>query len=733
MSVIQQIQEKYAKLMAIIIAVALMIFVVMLAFENGGRLFGGNSTLVGKVDGKSIEYADFLRKVDQQERTIEQQGMGSGPQALQQAVDRAWNDEVNSIIQDKEFSRVGISVGKKELGDLLYGANPPEDFRKIFSDSTGVYNGQFAKQQVDALMKMKPRTQQEADQRDMFIAFINYQQRSRLVDKYNSLFYASANVPKWFVEKQIADNSQIARLSIVKTSYADNADTTIKISDKEINDYVSKHEKDFKQDESRSITYVPFSTAPSKADTAATRDRLQSLKAEFDTVKNVSQFLLMQGQTDFADNYFKGSVIQIPVKDSIFALPINGVYGPYQDASTFSLAKLLAVRDEPEMVKIRHILIATAQSDPRNPGQMVPTKDTAVAKKLIDSIQTAIANGSRFDSLCVKFSDDNPNVEAKRPGQFNKVKIGIYDSVRSGQMVAEFNEFIFGKPVGSKGVVKTQFGYHYIEVLAHEGKYSKAYKIAYLRKIIEASNETQNNAANEASKFAGESPDQKSFLANADKLLKEKGINKGVAQDILQSSYYVGSLGLSRSMVRKIYDADLGQVLEPEKVGDNWVVAMVTEINKEGVMSAAKARIKGVEVILRNQKIAEKIRQKLGNVTTLEAAATALNSKVETIDSLRMLGRQTNLAASGLTGEGRAIGAAFNPSNKGKVVVVEGRNGVYVIRLDDISATSVASANVADERKSRSMQRSQFEHYSTSALTALREAASIKDRRLKFF
>ena len=44
MSVIQNIQEKYAKLMAVIIALALVTFVVMLAFENGGSLFrGGNS------------------------------------------------------------------------------------------------------------------------------------------------------------------------------------------------------------------------------------------------------------------------------------------------------------------------------------------------------------------------------------------------------------------------------------------------------------------------------------------------------------------------------------------------------------------------------------------------------------------------------------------------------------------------------------------------------------------
>jgi len=39
MSVIQKIQDKYAKLMAIVIAVALLTFVVMLAFENGKIYF----------------------------------------------------------------------------------------------------------------------------------------------------------------------------------------------------------------------------------------------------------------------------------------------------------------------------------------------------------------------------------------------------------------------------------------------------------------------------------------------------------------------------------------------------------------------------------------------------------------------------------------------------------------------------------------------------------------------
>ena len=46
-------------------------------------------------------------------------------------------------------------------------------------------------------------------------------------------------------------------------------------------------------------------------------------------------------------------------------------------------------------------------------------------------------------------------------------------------LLKEFNDFCFeGKP-GDKGVVKTQFGYHYIEI-EDQKNFETAYKIAYL-------------------------------------------------------------------------------------------------------------------------------------------------------------------------------------------------------------------------------------------------------------
>ena len=154
---------------------------------------------------------------------------------------------------------------------------------------------------------------------------------------------------------------------------------------------------------------------PTAADTAAIRERILGLKAELDSTKDLQQFLESQGVRTYYNSYINGKNIQIAAKDSIFKIPVGNVYGPYIDGGSFSLAKLVGVRTQPDTVNVRHILVATTQRDPQS-GQSMPIRDTASAKKLIDSIQTAIRNGSNFDTLVAKLSDD--------PG--SKEKGGLY-------------------------------------------------------------------------------------------------------------------------------------------------------------------------------------------------------------------------------------------------------------------------------------------------------------------
>ena len=713
MSVIQKIQEKYAKLMAVIIAIALLTFVVMLAFENGGSLFRGSATTVGTINGEKIDAIAFSKKIDQQEAQMEAQGYPSGAATRQQAIEGAWNQELGRIVMSTELDKLGMQIGKKEMGDILYGENAPQDLKQQFTDpKTGVFNAQMAKQQIDQMLKSKQTT---AEQKAQFNNYLHQLELMRMNEKYNSLLSNSSNFPKWLIEKQNADNSQLASISLVREFYTSIPDSAVKVSDKEIEDYISKHKKDFKQEESRSISYVAFSALPTSADTIATRERLLALKPELDSTKDLQQFLDNQGIRTYYNSYINGKNIQIPAKDSIFKIPVGSVYGPYIDGGSFSLAKLIGVRTQPDTVKVRHILIATTQRDPQS-GQVTQVRDTVTAKKLIDSIQTAIRNGSNFDSVLAKLSED--------PG--SKEKGGVYENITAGGMVPEFNDFIFGNSTGTKGVVKTEFGYHYIEILSQKGS-SSAYKIAYLAQPIEASQETDAAASNAATLFAGDSRDQKSFDANAEKL-KAKGINKVFAADIAPNEYQVQGLGISRTFIKSIYEAKQGEVLQPERVGENYVVAIVTEVNKKGTQSVTKARTM-VEPLLRNHKKAEQIQKKIGTITTLEAAAAALGGKaIESADSLRMTGTQSPLVAS----EPKVIGAAFNPANKGKVVsqAIEGTSGVYIVKVNNISATAVADANVGEQRKSKYQQAKMRGGYPQQVLI---EAADIKDNRSKVY
>lgn len=708
MSLIQDIRDKYAKISVIAIALALIGFILTDYFSGKGRMAGGGRpTSAGTVNGKSIDIEQFQKTVDQSESGLKQQGY---PEAMakQQALEQAWNQEVNRILFGDEFDKLGMRIGKRERGDILYGPNAPEDIRKAGTDeNTGQFDPLKAKQAVDQMMKNKQVPQAQKDQ---FNDYINQLELQRKAEKFAAMFTNSANFPRWFIEKQTADNSLTGNISLVKVFYTDSSfvDSTIKITDKEIADYISRHKDEFKQEESRTINYVKFSAAPTAADTASMLDHVSSLKAEFDTTDDVSMFLARNGSPEYADAYEPASKLPAIVKDNIISLPMNGVYGPYLDGGSYSMAKMMDTKILPDSVKARHILVQTY-----NPQQQQQLLDDSVGKRRIDSIETTIKNGASFDALAIQLSDD------KGSG----AKGGDLGYFSSGAMVKEFNDFCFEGKMGEKKVVKTVFGYHLIEIMGQKN-FSPHYKVAILNGEIVASQQTDADALQAATNFAGDSRDQKAFDTVFEKKLKPLGLSKGAGPNIKRNDSQVPGLGSSRNFVRNIYSAKMGEVLKPERIGDSYIVAIITEVLKDGTQPVAKARM-NVEPILRNRKKAEMLKQKVGNITTLDAASAALGKPIETADSLRMM---TGSPGSPFGNEPKVNGATFNPANKGKVVpeVLAGINGVYVIRVESVSVTPSSTGSVEDQRKQKYDQAKQSGY---DLVSSLKKAATIKDKR----
>jgi peptidyl-prolyl cis-trans isomerase D len=685
MSVIQSIREKYAKWAVVAIALALLGFILTDYLSTRNQLFGGsNSTVIGSVNGKEIEYIIFENKLKTMDAQAEAQGQRPGENERHQNIERLWNQEIEQIIMNAEFEKTGISIGKKELNDWLFGNNPPQDLKQRFTDEQGQYSPAAAQ---DAINQMK-RSANQADREQLnnYLAAIEY---SRQTEKFNSLLSNSVYYPKWYVEKQNAEASGLAKVSYTSYPYARVSDTAVVVSDKEIEEYISKHKDQYKQETSRSISYIVFSASPTAADSAAVKTQVAALKPEFEKAPDPAAFLARFGSAiQYYDGYVGKSQIQVPVKDSIFALAKNAVYGPYQDNNTYALAKLIDIKPMPDSVKARHILIQTA--DPQRGQQLL---EDSVAKKRIDSIDVAIKKGASFDSLARKYSDDKGSGE--KGGLLSNPSNAQTNYFNIGQMVKEFNDFSFEGKKGEKKIVKTVFGYHLIEILDQKN-FQPHYKIAYFAKNIVASDETDRTALSEASKFASESRDMYAFDDNFEKTLKKQGYQKLVATNIKPNDNTIegiSAFGLSRQLVREIYKADGGDVLQQQRVGDKYIVATVTGIYKEGTMSVAEAR-KTIEPLLKNKKKAEQIKQKIGKISTLEAAAIATGDPVRTIDSLRFTGGQLGF-------EPKVIGAAFNGANKGKLITepIAGSSGVYVLRVDDLSSTAVAAANIEEQKK----------------------------------
>ncbi len=101
----------------------------------------------------------------------------------------------------------------------------------------------------------------------------------------------------------------------------------------------------------------------------------------------------------------------------------------------------------PERSRVRHILFKT---------QGKPEAEDAKMKALAESVMKQIKGGANFAEMAKKYSED--------PG--SKDNGGNYDFMVRGQTVKAFDETIFNAPLNTlTGPVKTEFGYHLIEVL----------------------------------------------------------------------------------------------------------------------------------------------------------------------------------------------------------------------------------------------------------------------------
>jgi peptidyl-prolyl cis-trans isomerase D len=186
--------------------------------------------------------------------------------------------------------------------------------------------------------------------------------------------------------------------------------------------------------------------------------RKQNIKIKFDYAVIASDDLRKQINPSDSDleAFFKQNAARyaqaVPEerKISYFAFTPNELPGGLPQPSQQEIQQYYTAHQKeyevPEQSKARHILIKVAQG--------ADAKTDAAAKAKAEGLLKQIQGGANFADLAKKNSDD--------PG--SKDSGGELGFAQRGRMVPEFDKAIFTQKIGDSAIVKTQFGYHIVQV-----------------------------------------------------------------------------------------------------------------------------------------------------------------------------------------------------------------------------------------------------------------------------
>lgn len=712
MSIIQNIRDKGTVIVIGVISLSLIGFLLMDARSGAAKgLFGGgDSKTIGIVNGKDIGIDEFNAKV----KDAEAQYPNTNGGVRQQIMQSVWDQMVAEKIVATEFDKLGLAFTPKEMSTIMFSDEAPQQLKQAFTDpQTGQYDVAKAQQWWAQTRKSKNEEQRQA----LNSQIIEPMRLNSLYTKYTSMIAGSIHTPSWMTAKENEDDNSFANISYVAIPYSVISDSAIKVTDDDIEKYLEKNKLKYKQEAGRMMSYVTFSASPDAKDSSGVRNLIEGLKPSFAADTNAKTFLARNTTAiNFFDGYALKSKMQMPDKDSIINLPEGKVFGPYLDAGNYVLAKKLSTKLLPDSIKCRHILLGT--NNPQTGAVIMPD---SVAKQKIDSIEAAIKTGADFTTLEEKYSTDEAAKKDKGVMTFDIA------TIQSENFAKEFGDFLLNEKGETKKVVKTQFGWHYIEILEKKNP-QPAYKVAYLAKEIIPSDETINAANAAATKLSGQSRDLKAF----DQYVKQNGLTKiDVPAVVKENDAQLGGLQDARPIVKWAFDAKEGEVSEPFSVSNQFVVAVVTKKVKEGLPDVKTVRPL-VESLFRNKKKADEIIKKLGKNSSPEAAAAVYQKQVLTTGADSTLTFNA-VIINGVGNEPKVAGAAFNKDYQTKVSPpIAGNTGVFVIKVNSISTKPPAPLAVAQQQKN--MKQNQLMQSALGkSFEALKKKADIKDKRSKFF
>ena len=673
MASLNTLRTKFGIVLSIIIALALLAFILSLKTEMG---FSGNDPRVGVIDGEKINYSEYYEQYEQIKAQNNVQESDEQQSAM--LANAVWQSLIAKHVLTPGFDRMGLRVTEPERLAMVSGQHPSQAFYNAFADPrTGEYN-------VAAISQFLAQAETNRDAANAW-AQLNEQARlEREVQKYFGLVKGGVYVNSLEVARGVDAANKTFSGKWAGKKFSAVPDSLVNVSSSDLKAYYNSHKNQFKQTPSRTISYVVFEVAPTEDDLLALEKNVMEVGREFAAAEEVKTFVRANRNGKIADGY----VTAAQLSDEEAKALMNGeMYGPVLKNNEWTMARVLDSKMVPDSVGVRHIVLPYTQ------------------EALADSLLTALKNGADFAQTAAQYSVYDATAA-------NGGEVGVLPfSAFSG----EFATALANAKQGDIVKIAAGDAIQLMQVYRAD-KPSKHVQVATITYPVEASAATRRDVHNQAG----------SFMVNAKNAFADAAATAAVTPrvaSIAQSDRTIRGLEDSREVARWAHGAKKGDLSAIFNVGKDYVIATLTEIDDNEYAPVDKVSAQIRAQLLRDKKYDYIVKSLSGS--TLAEQAVSLGSEVEDFSDVTF----GSFYVNGVGMEPRLVGAIASAEKGALSAPVKGLSGVYVFQVEDVVTDDKQTAE-GEKVRAQAMAEGVAQQF---AIPAIQQMAKIQDLRGRYF
>ena len=706
--------RSWGPVLVIVIGLALFAFIAEELFRSCESTKNQERQQVGEVLGKKIDVQEFQKLLDEYQDVIKMtQGRDNlTDEELNQVKDMVWNQFVQTSIIENEASKLGLTVTDEEMQNILKaGTNPMLTQTPFVNQPTGRFDVNMLKKFLAEYKNVKSTNPQLAEQYESlhnFWTFIEKNIRQQtLAQKYQNLL-ASCLLSNPVSAKKAYENDNIeSNIQLVSFPYADINDNKVQVTDADISAKYDELKQQFKQlTETRDIKYVDVQVVASAEDRVALNKSIADFSSQLATAADPSE--VIRKSMSFVP------YLGIPQTKAAFpsdiaakldSMAVGTVSAPVENKedNTINVIKLIAKQSLADSIQFRAI--------------QVGGDDVLEARRVADSIYTALQGGADFEALAKKYG---------QTGEKNWLTSAQYQSAPSmDKDTREYIRVLNSAALNATTNLEMTTSNMIIQVLDRKG-FTDKYTAAVIKKSIDFSKDTYSAAFNKFSQFVSENQTIEAMEKNAAKY----GYKVQERQGVSNAEHNIAGIRSTREAMKWLFDAKKNAVSPLYECGNNdhLLVLALTEITPKGYISKSNAQVAQYlkSEVLKDKKAAQ-IMEKIKGVKSV-AEAQKKGGKVSDVNQITF-SAPVFISETGASEPALSGAVAATAQGKFSAAPVKGNAGVYLFQVKSKNTRTKEYKEGVYEMslKQKAMQ------YAGNFMQELFAKANVKDNRYLFF